>query len=68
MAGELTHLENLRRGTPPGWPIPYPNLWSSFLKIAVPWYPGLRYDDLAEGDLRPGLAEVANWFRKRLKA
>lgn len=67
MAGELTHLENLRRGTPPGWPVPYPGLWSSLVKIAVPWYPGLRYDDFAGGDLRPGAAEIANWFRVRLK-
>ncbi len=67
MAGELTHLENLRRGTPPGWPISYPNLWSSLAKIAVPWYPGLRYDDFAGGDFRPGVAEIANWFRIRLK-
>lgn len=67
MAGELTHLENLRRGTPPGWPVPYPSLWGSLMKVAVPWYPGLRYDDFAGGDFRPGAAEIANWFRKRLK-
>jgi predicted ATP-grasp superfamily ATP-dependent carboligase len=67
MAGELTHLENLRRGAPPGWPVPYPSLWGSLMKIAVPWYPGLRYDDFAAGDFRPGAAEIANWFRLRLK-
>ena len=67
MAGELTHLENLRRGTPPGWPVPYPPFWSSLMKIAVPWYPGLRYDDFASSDLRPGAAEIANWFRIRLR-
>jgi len=66
MAGELTHLENLRRGTPPGWPVPYPPFWSSLVKIAVPWYPGLRYDDFASSDPRPGAAEIANWFRVRL--
>jgi len=67
MAGELTHLENLRRGTPPGWPVPFPSLWSSLCKVAVPWYPGLRYDDFAAGDPRPGMAEIAHWFRIRLK-
>jgi predicted ATP-grasp superfamily ATP-dependent carboligase len=67
MAGELTHLENLMRGTPAGWPVPYPNFWSSLVKIGVPWYPGLRYDEIAGGDLRPGIAEIANWFRIRLK-
>lgn len=67
MAGELTHLENLRRGTPAGWPVPYPSLWGSLVKIAVPWYPGLRYDDFAGGDFRPGAAEIANWFRIRLR-
>ncbi len=67
MAGELTHLENLRRGAPPGWPVPYPGLWGSLAKVAVPWYPGLHYDDFACGDFRPGAAEIANWFRIRLK-
>ena len=67
MAGELTHLENLRRGRPPEWPIPYPNFWASLAKMAVPWYPGVRYDDLAFADPRPGVAEVANWFRIRLQ-
>ena len=67
MAGELTHLENLRRGTPSGWPVPYPSLWSSLMKIAIPWYPGLHYDDFAGGDFRPGVAEISNWFRVRRK-
>lgn len=67
MAGELTHLENLRRGTPPGWPVPYPPFWTSLMKIAVPWYPGLRYDDFASSDPRPGAAEIANWFGIRLR-
>ena len=67
MAGELTHLENLKRGTPSGWPIPYPGFWSSLIKVAIPWYPGLRYDDFAFADPRPGTAEIANWFRVRLR-
>ena len=67
LVGELTHLENLRRGTPQGWPIPYPNFWSTAAAISVPWYPGVRYDDVQFSDLRPGLAGIANWFRVRLK-
>jgi predicted ATP-grasp superfamily ATP-dependent carboligase len=67
MAGELTHLENLRHGPPSEWPIPYPNFWASLAKMAVPWYPGVRYDDLAFADPRPGVAEIANWFRARLQ-
>ena len=67
MVGELTHLEHLRHGPPPGWPIPYPNLWTSLLKIAVPWYPGMRYDDVSLSDPRPGVAEISNWFQRRLK-
>jgi hypothetical protein len=66
MLGDLTHLENLRRGTPAEWPVPYPNFWSSLLKVAVPWYPGLRYDDLSFDDPRPGLAGISYWFRVRL--
>jgi predicted ATP-grasp superfamily ATP-dependent carboligase len=66
MAAELTHLENLRHGTPDGWPVPFPPFWSSLAKIAVPWYPGLRYDDLAAADIRPSAAEIMNWFRVRL--
>jgi predicted ATP-grasp superfamily ATP-dependent carboligase len=67
MVGELTHLENLRRGRPPQWPIPYPSLWLSAMKMAVPWYPGLRYDDISISDPRPGMAEISNWFRVRLR-
>ncbi len=65
MVGDLTHLENLRRGTPPEWPVAYPNFWSSLLKIAVPWYPGLRYDDLSFTDPKPGWAGISQWFRTR---
>jgi predicted ATP-grasp superfamily ATP-dependent carboligase len=67
MVGDLTHLENLRRGTPRDWPIPYPNFWTSLARIAVPWYPGLRYDDLSFSDPRPGLAGIRRWFGDRLK-
>lgn len=66
MVSELTHLENLRRGTPPQWPVPYPSFWGSLARMAVPWYPGVRYDDLSLSDPRPGAAEIRNWFRMRL--
>jgi len=67
LVGDLTHLENLRRGKPREWPLPYPNFWTSALRMAVPWYPGLRYDDLSLTDPQPGLAGVWQWFRTRLR-
>ena len=67
MVGELTHLDNLRHGAPPQWPVPYPSFWPSLLKIGVPWYPGMRYDDLWLSDPRPGVAGLLNWFGMRLK-
>jgi hypothetical protein len=36
------------------------------LKVVVPWYPGLRYEDFASADLKPGVAALKNWFRQRL--
>jgi predicted ATP-grasp superfamily ATP-dependent carboligase len=65
--GELTHLSNIRAGRPPNWPVAYPNFWSSFFKIAVPWLPGMCYDDIWLSDLRPGTAGIRNWFQSRLK-
>jgi predicted ATP-grasp superfamily ATP-dependent carboligase len=65
VVGDLTHLENLRRGKPSEWPLPYPNFWSSMAKMALPWYPGLRYDDLSFTDPRPGCAGISEWFRIR---
>jgi predicted ATP-grasp superfamily ATP-dependent carboligase len=66
IVGDLTHLENLRRGKPAEWPLPYPNFWVSLAKMAVPWYPGLRYDDLSFTDPKPGWASISQWFRTRL--
>jgi predicted ATP-grasp superfamily ATP-dependent carboligase len=63
---ELTHLENTFRGAPPGWPMSYPSFARTLLKILVPWYPGMRYDDFWLSDPRPGIAGLANWFRSRL--
>ncbi len=65
MVGELTHLSNLRAGPPLGWPIAYPNFWTSLVTMAVPWLPGVCYDDVWLSDLRPGIAGISNWFRSR---
>jgi predicted ATP-grasp superfamily ATP-dependent carboligase len=67
MVGELTHLSNVRAGKPSNWPLPYPGFWSTLLRVATPWYPGLRYDDLWLSDPRPGIRGLANWFRVRGK-
>jgi predicted ATP-grasp superfamily ATP-dependent carboligase len=66
MVGELTHLSNLRVGRPANWPLPFPNFWSSLVRVAVPWYPGMHYDDLWLSDPKPGLAGLVNWFRVRM--
>jgi len=66
VVGDLNHLARVRKGRPPGWPGAYPGFWSTLVKISVPWYPGLRYEDLYVRDLRPGLAELFQWFRLRL--
>ena len=67
IVAELGHLSNLRKGRPANWPGDYPRFWSSLLKIAVPWYPGMHYDDLWLTDPRPWFAELKNWFQVRLK-
>jgi predicted ATP-grasp superfamily ATP-dependent carboligase len=67
IVGELTHLSNLRAGKPANWPLPYPSFWRSLFKVAVPWYPGMRYDDLWFSDPHPGMAGLMNWFRVRTK-
>jgi hypothetical protein len=65
LVGDLVHLENVWRGAPDGWPVPYPQFWSSLQRVAVPWYPGLRYDDFMLGDVRPGLFELRRWCHAR---
>jgi len=67
LVGELTHLEALRRGTPPGWPVPYPSFWKTALRMAIPWYPGVRYEELSLSDPRPGWIAISDWFRTRLQ-
>ena len=67
LVSELTHLNNLRALKPANWPGEYPSLWGSLARMAVPWYPGLHYDDLWLSDLHPGVAEIKHWFRSRMK-
>jgi len=67
VVSELSHLSNVRAGRPTAWPGEYPSFWSTLVKMSVPWYPGMRYDDLWLSDLRPGIAEIRNWFRVRIK-
>jgi predicted ATP-grasp superfamily ATP-dependent carboligase len=67
MVGELTHLNNVRAGNPANWPLPYPGFLSTLFRIAVPWYPGMHYDDLWLSDPRPGISGLVNWFRVRTK-
>ncbi|HEY3973273.1 MAG TPA: ATP-grasp domain-containing protein [Candidatus Sulfotelmatobacter sp.] len=65
VVGELTHLSNIRAGRPPKWPGAYPSFWPSLLTMALPWRPGMCYDDLWLSDLRPGAAGVREWFLSR---
>ena len=67
LVGELTHLSNIRAGRPANWPGSYPEFWPSLLTMALPWSPGMCYDDLWLSDPRPGMAGLQNWFRSRLK-
>ena len=65
LISELTHLEHTFRGAASGWPVPYPSFFRTLLKISVPWYPGMRYDDVWFSDPRPGVAGLAQWLRAR---
>ena len=67
LVSELTHLEHTFRGTPPGWPVPYPSFGRTLFKVSMPWYPGMRYDDFWFSDPRPGLEGLAQWFRGHLR-
>lgn len=64
---ELTHLNNIRVGRPANWPGSYPEFWPTFFRMALPWRPGMCYDDLWISDLRPGIAGLRNWFQVRAK-
>ena len=66
VVGELTHLSNIRAGRPANWPGDYPRFWPSVFSMALPWRPGMCYDDLWLSDLRPGWAGIRQWFRSRL--
>jgi predicted ATP-grasp superfamily ATP-dependent carboligase len=66
LVGELTHLSNIRLGRPQNWPGNYPRFWPTVFDMALPWRPGMCYDDLWISDPRPGLAGIGNFFRSRL--
>ena len=66
LVGELTHLSNIRAGRPANWPGTYPDFWPSLLTMAVPWRPGMCYDDVWLSDPRPGIAGLRNWLQSRL--
>ena len=67
LVGELTHLSNIRGGRPANWPANYPEFWPTLWTVAVPWRPGMCYDDLWISDLGPGIAGIRNWFQSRLR-
>lgn len=67
IVGELTHLSNLWAGKPENWDAPYPSFWKSAAEMALPWRPGMHYDELWMFDMRPGVASIANWFRTRMR-
>lgn len=66
LVGDLTHLENLFRGKPQGWPMLYPNFLASAARICIPWYPGLHYSDVSASDPRPGIVGVWQFFHRHL--
>jgi predicted ATP-grasp superfamily ATP-dependent carboligase len=66
LLGDLIHFTNVMAGRPRGWPGVFPRRISTALKLIVPWYPGLRYEDFAGGDLKPGFAALKNWFKQKL--
>jgi predicted ATP-grasp superfamily ATP-dependent carboligase len=68
LVSELTYLSNLRAGKPENWSAAYPGFWKSVAQMAVPWRPGMHYDDLWLSDIRPGVAGIANWFRAGKKS
>jgi hypothetical protein len=66
LVADLIHLENVKHGCPPGWPVPYPSLVKSSMDVLIPWYPGLRYDHLSWDDPLPGLREFYRWLKEHL--
>ena len=68
LAADLTHLKKVIAGKPKDWPLPYPPRLQTIVKMAAPWYPGLRYDDISLSDPWPGLVGLANWVRENFGA
>jgi len=66
LLADFIHLENLWEGKPDGWPCDYPSFAKNLIKVSIPWYPGLRYDDLSLRDPLPGLVDLKNWFQSHL--
>lgn len=66
LLGDLEHLRNVAAGRPAGWPGDFPGRFSTAVNFALPWYPGLRYEDFAANDPKPGWEGLRNWFRRRL--
>lgn len=68
ISDELVHLEKVWEGKPTGWPLPFPRFLPTLLKTLIPWYPGLRYDDLWFSDPKPAIAVLCRWARRILGA
>ncbi len=66
LVADFLHLENLWEGKPVGWPVEYPNFFSTLLKVSLPFYPKLRYDHLSLFDPKPGIAELVTWLKGHL--
>jgi len=65
LLGDLVHFRNVLAGRPQGWPGSFPGRLSTALKMLVPWYPGLHYEDFAGNDVKPGIKALSNWFGQR---
>jgi len=66
LTADLVHLENLWNGKPTGWPYDYPIFLINFLKVCIPWYPGLRYDDFSLYDPVPGVVGLKDWIKRHV--
>jgi predicted ATP-grasp superfamily ATP-dependent carboligase len=67
LKADLIHLENLRQRRREPWPLPYPSFLTSILKVALPWYPGMHYDHLSLQDIKPGIVDLADWLKQKLR-
>lgn len=65
LSADLTHLENAWTGKPEGWPGEFPSFASSFFRVMVPWYPGLRADHFSWSDPAPAWVDLKRWWSGR---